>query len=411
MKKRSLISSPRARKLSLAALPLGILLASTATPVASQGFTEALTSGTASGDIRYRYEFVDQDNPLNNARASTIRTRLGYRTGEYQGFEAFLEAENVTAVGNENYNSTINGNTKRSVVADPTETEINQAYLRYKGFEDTSLTYGRQRIALDNHRFIGNVGWRQNEQTFDGFTAVNSSIKDTQITAGYLYNANRVFTDKHPQGDFRMQAPVLNVQYDGFAAGKVTGYGYLLDFTALPLMSTQTYGLRFDGGTAITDSVKALYTLEYAQQSDYKDNTKSFDVDYWLVDVGLAAMGVTFKVGMENLGSDNGNAFQTPLATLHAMNGWTDQFLVTPADGLQDVHASVATTVKGVNLMAVYRDFRSDKKSIDYGDEYGLQATYAFNKHYSVGAKYASYSADKHNVDTDKAWFWVGVSF
>ncbi len=146
-------------------------MASTATPVASQSFTEALTSGTASGDIRYRYEFVDQDNSLNNARASTIRTRLGYRTGEYQGFEAFLEAENVTAVGNENYNSTINGNTKRSVVADPTETEINQAYLRYKGFENTSLTYGRQRIALDNHRFIGNVGWRQNEQTFDGFTS------------------------------------------------------------------------------------------------------------------------------------------------------------------------------------------------------------------------------------------------
>jgi len=411
MKKRSLLSNSRARKLSLRVLPLGILLVSTATPVASQSITDALTSGTPSADIRYRYEFVDQDNPLDNAHASTIRTRLGYRTGRYQDFEVFMEAENVTAVGNENYNSTVNGTVDRSVVADPTETEVNQAYLRYLGMADTTLTYGRQRLALDNHRFIGNVGWRQNEQTFDGFTAINTSLRDTRITAGYLYNANRIFSDASPVGNLGMRAPVLNVQYEGLAAGTVTGYGYMLDFTDSPSMSTQTFGLRFDGGTAITDGAKALYTLEYAHQSDYGDNAQSFDVDYWLVEAGLATLGVTFKAGMETLGSDDGNAFQTPLATLHAMNGWTDQFLVTPVDGLQDIHASVATAVNGVKLMVVYRDFSSDVNSVDYGNELGLQATYAIDEHYSVGAKFASYSADDFGVDTDKAWLWAGVKF
>jgi hypothetical protein len=29
------------------------------------------------------------------------------------------------------------------------------------------LTLGRQRINLDDQRFVGSVGWRQNEQTFD----------------------------------------------------------------------------------------------------------------------------------------------------------------------------------------------------------------------------------------------------
>ena len=322
-----------------------------------------------------------------------------------------MEAENVTAVGDENYNSTVNGTVDHSVVADPTETEVNQAYLRYRGLADTTLTYGRQRLALDNHRFIGNVGWRQNEQTFDGFTAINTSLRDTRITAGYLYNANRIFSDASPVGDFRMRAPVLNVQYEGLAAGTVTGYGYLLDFTDLPSLSTQTLGLRFDGGTVITEGAKAVYTLEYARQSDYGDNPQSFDVDYWLLDAGLAALGVTCKAGVGTLGSDDGNAFQTPLATLHAMNGWTDQFLVTPVDGLQDIHASVATSVNGVKLMVVYRDFSSDRNSVDYGSELGLRATYTIDENRSVGAKFASFSADDFGVDTDKAWLWAGVKF
>ena len=161
---------------SLLVFAIGSVLASAATPVLSMTFTEALTGGKVSLDVRYRYEFVDQDNPLDQAHASTVRTRLGYRTGDFKGFEVFAEAEDVSAVGNENYNSTINGITDHSVVADPTETEVNQIYVRYKGFSDTSLTYGRQRFALDNHRFIGTVGWRQNEQTFDAFVGTNESL-------------------------------------------------------------------------------------------------------------------------------------------------------------------------------------------------------------------------------------------
>ena len=238
---------------SLLALAIGSLLASSATPVLSQTLTDALTGGAVSLEVRYRYEFVDQDNPLDQAHASTVRTRLGYRTGDFQGFEVFAEAEDVTAVGNENYNSTINDTTDHSVVADPTETEVNQIYVRYKGLPDTTLTYGRQRFALDNHRFIGTVGWRQNEQTFDAFIGANESLPDTTITAGYLYNANRIFSDASPNGNFPMQSPILNVQYQGLAAGTLTAYGYLFDFTTADVNSTQNFGLRFTGGTDVTE--------------------------------------------------------------------------------------------------------------------------------------------------------------
>ncbi len=396
---------------SLLVFAIGSVLASAATPVLSMTFTEALTGGKVSLDVRYRYEFVDQDNPLDQAHASTVRTRLGYRTGDFKGFEVFAEAEDVSAVGNENYNSTINDTTDHSVVADPTETEVNQIYVRYKGLPDTTLTYGRQRFALDNHRFIGTVGWRQNEQTFDAFIGANESLPDTTITAGYLYNANRIFSDASPNGNFPMQSPILNVQYQGLAAGTLTAYGYLFDFTTADVNSTQNFGLRFTGGTDVTEDAKVLYTLEYAIQKDYADNPQSFEAAYWLAEAGLAAYGVTVKVGMETLESDDGRSFQTPLATLHAMNGWADQFLVTPDDGLQDLYVSAGASAKGVKLLAIFHDYSSDINSLSYGSELGLLAAYPVNKHYTVGAKFASYAEDGRGVDTDKAWLWGQVKF
>ena len=36
---------------------------------------------------------------------------------------------------------------------------------------------------------------------------------------------------------------------------------------------------------------------------------------------------------------------QTPLATLHAFNGWADMFLTTPANGLQDLYFRASYTL------------------------------------------------------------------
>lgn len=386
------------------------LLAVTVPAVATDDFTGALTGGKATADLRLRYESVDQANALKNANAATLRLRLGYETGEFRGFGAFVEAETVTALGGENYNSTVNGKTAYSIVADPEATEINQAYLSYAGLADTKLKYGRQRIILDNHRFIGNVGWRQNEQTFDAFTLTNASLPMTNITAGYIYNVNRVFSDKSPQGDFKMNSPIFNVSYKGWSLGEVVGYGYLLDFTDLAASSTQTYGLRLKGSAPL-GGVQALYTAEYATQRDYRDNPRDYSLNYYLVEGGVGLTNAEFKLGYEVLGGNGTVAFQTPLATLHAMNGWADQFLVTPAGGLKDAYVSAATTVLGTKIEAIFHDFRSDNNSTRYGTEWGLQAVKAIDKNYAVGAKYASYNAKDFSVDTDKFWLWAEAKF
>lgn len=405
-KKRPSLNFP----LTVSAALGAALLAGSVQAAADDDFTGALIGGKPTADLRLRYESVDQANALKDANAATLRLRLGYETGEFRGFGAFVEAETVTALGGENYNSTVNGKTAYATVVDPESTEINQAYLSYAGLADTKLKYGRQRIMLDNHRFIGNVGWRQNEQTFDAFTLSNASLPETNITAGYIYNVNRVFSDKSPQGDFKMNSPIFNVSYKGWSLGEVVGYGYLLDFTDLATSSTQTYGLRLKGSAPL-GGVKVLYTAEYATQRDYRDNPRNFDLNYYLVEGGIGLSNAEFKLGYEVLGSNGTVAFQTPLATLHAMNGWADQFLATPAAGLKDAYLSAATTVWGTRLEAIYHDFRADDSSTRYGTEWDLQAVKAIDKTYAVGAKYARYDAKNFSVDTDKFWLWAEAKF
>lgn len=386
---------------------------------AANDFVGALTGGKPSADIRYRYENVSQDNALKEADASTLRLRLGYATGEYMGFGITADIEHVEALGGRGHNSTINGKVKYSLIADPEDTEINQAYLSYSGLPGTKMKYGRQRIALDNQRFIGNVGWRQNEQTFDGFTLVNQSLPATTIIAGYLYNVNRVFSerDKVPvatfanTGDAKMNTPILNISYKGWAPGEVVGYLYMLDYEDFAASSTKTAGLRFKGDKALADGLKLLYTAEYASQSDYRDNPADYREDYAFVEAGLAKGPYSARLGYELLEGDGVKSFQTPLATLHAFNGWADQFLATPANGLKDAYLGAAATCYGVKLDLVYHDYRADKGSARYGAEWNVQATRPIAEKFLIGAKYASYDAKTFSVDTDKFWLWGEFKF
>ncbi|MDD3652477.1 alginate export family protein, partial [Immundisolibacter sp.] len=311
---------------------------------AAQAIDDALLQGKVSLDVRYRFEMVDQDRPasiLDKARAQTVRTRLGWRTGLFHGLFAYGEAENVSVVGEEDYNDTYNGKTRFPVVADPEGTEVNQAYLGYQGLKGNTFRYGRQALFFDNHRFIGDVGWRQNQQTVDSFFYENKMLPGVIGSYAYVYNVNRVFGDDTPlktfanTGDLHLTGHLVNLQWKPNPITTLTGYAYLLDFDDFDAESTVSYGLRAAGEIPLP-SLKLptlpgapgsaiLYTAEYARQSDYADNPGNFDLDYGLLEGGMRLFGVNFKVACELLegGAVNGTrALQTPLATLHAFNGW-----------------------------------------------------------------------------------------
>ena len=378
----------------------GSLLVLSGLAVASHAdsLDEALRGGTPSLEMRLRYESVD-DSRHKDAGAATLRTRLGYRTAGYHGLSAYAGFVDVRAVlGIDDSAPKKSG---YATVADPEVTRLNQAFLAYAGRENL-IRLGRQRLILDNARFVGHVGWRQNEQTFDAVSFVNTSLPGTTITYAFLDRVNGVLS----RFDADVSDYLLNLGYEGFKAATLTGYAYLLEDNGSGAHN-DTYGFRVKGKTALAGRAMLLYTAEFATQSTYVH-----DATYGYLEAGMIRAGVTARLGYEVLGSDGGGyGFQTPLATKHAFNGWADNFLSTPVNGLQDLMLSVGGKVEGTGLLAVYHDFRADKGGAGYGTELDLQAVRVFGTHYTLGLKYAGYNADTWKTDTRKLWIWGQLRF
>lgn len=398
---------------------------------AEGGFVEAITGGKLTGQLRPRFEWVDQEGRSEQANAFTLRTQLGYATGEFRGFSALLQFEGVHNIGGNQYNNTINGLTRFPVVADPENTEVNQAFLSYKGqpstlLSDTVFKYGRQIIALDNQRFIGDVGWRQNSQTFDALAITSALTNNLNLFFAHVSNVNRIFGEKHPTlSDIDLRGELLNVAYRGIRYGTLVGYAYLLDYEPgqpiPPSASNKTLGVRFDGWYQQEGGVKYFYTAEYADQSDYQDGASTVNGDYKNLNLGLEIQGFQVKLNYEVLSGDGVYGFATPLATLHAFNGWADQFLTTPKDGLRDVFVTASKSWAGINWLLRYDSFSSDHDGYDYGNEWGLSASKKLNKNLTVLAKYAAYSGAANTInltrnpvlagDLDKFWLQADFQF
>ena len=374
--------------------------------------TEAISNGKSVININLRYETVDQDNALKDANALTLRTRLTYATGNVAGFSSLIEFEDSrTVLGIDDYNNTLGKNTDYSVIADPETTELDQFLLQYKQ-KSVAIKVGRQLITMDNHRFVGHVGWRQDRQTFDGVTFAYQPIENLTLDYGYLSKRNRIFAEAK---DIDSNDHLLNAAYKT-SLGKITAYSYLLEVDNDTDNGLDTFGIRFNGGTSIGEQ-KISYQLEYAQQ-DADNATTSYSTDYILAELSSSFSGVGVKVGYELLGSDDGNyGFSTPLATLHKFNGWSDQFLNTPKEGLADLYASVGGTVAGGKWAVIYHKFDPDAASTtidDLGSEINAVYSKSFTKNYTAGLKLAAYSAGDSTagkVDTNKIWLWLNAKF
>lgn len=405
-----------AGKVSCALLAIGVALPAAQ---AEESLVDAIKNGRLILDIRYRFEYVDQDGRPENAEAHTVRTKLGYETAPFYDFSVLLELENSLTLGGENFNNTINGKTRYPVVADPEATEVNQAYLTYGGIPDTKVQAGRRGIILDNQRFVGTVGFRQNEQTFDSATIANSTLANLTAQYSYVFGVQRIFGDDSRVGDFDTRSHLVHLAYDGFEIASITGYTYLIDLDQdAPGLSSKTFGLRAKGSYPIGDA-KLLYTAEFAHQSDYANNPADFGLSYFLIEPGIAFHGLTAKAGFESLGGNGRNAFQTPYATLHAFQGWADVFLTTPADGIEDYYASLSYVfdvnglefLDGLKLTGVYHLFEAEDSGTDYGSEWDFDITKKIYDRFTLSLTYASYERDQFAADIERFWFTVRFKY
>jgi hypothetical protein len=106
--------------------------------------------------------------------------------------------------------------------------------------------------------------------------------------------------------------------------------------------------------------------------------------------------------------SKNGQyAFQTPLGTNHLFQGWADQFLTTPREGLRDTSLMASGKIGKAQLLAEYHRFKSDFGSIDCGDEIDFGVAYPFLKQLTGRFEYAAYQAGDASAgkrDITKIW-------
>jgi hypothetical protein len=387
----------------------------------------AFTESKPIFDARLRYEDVDQTPMAEEADAETLRVRLGFETGKAWNTSLLAEGEVITHLSGDYRDDTARArNASYPVIPDPESEEINRLQLVNTSLPGTTVTLGRQRILLDDQRFVGNVGWRQNEQTFDAVRIVNKPLTALTLDVTYLNQVNRIFGRESPQGRFHGDGVLANAAYN-FSFGKLTGFGYWLDFdpiTYVPValdptrVSTETFGTRFAGERPL-GKLKIGYSASYATQTDYGSNPLDLDLGYYSVELTATYRQYGVTLGQEVMEGNGVVGFSTPLATMHRFHGWADKFLTTPAHGIDDIYVGLGYTAKGVAMLdtlsanLVYRDFESERLAVDLGTEVDLQIQAKYQRFVGL-LKLAQF--DAHAGKTPAAYqdttkFWVQLEY
>ena len=396
---------------------LTTLLMTTGTPVfAADNLAESISEGKFGYSFRWRLENVDQDPLPHDATAIPLRARINFHTADLSGFSFKAEFDYVFNFGLDHFNAG-GGNTPNPpgypVIADPGGEDLNQLFLQYKA-DFGQFRLGRQRVIYDNARFLGNVGWRQNEQTYDSFTFAQSAGADFEIKYTYINRVRTIFGNDVPAGDRKQNDHLGNLSYLFDNDSKITAYYYYIEDKDRVEFSNKTWGLRYTGKTT-NDGPKLGYAFEYANQKDGEKNPINYDADYWRVDLSLVFDWATPYIGYESLGGDEdalGQAFRTPLATLHAFNGWADKFLATPHAGLTDAFIGIKGDAGKWKWNVLYHKFKAQSGSTKFGNEWDGSIGRKFAERYGILFKAAFFDTDSLAYgDTTKYWVQLTADF
>ena len=354
----------------------------------------------------------------DSSQAFTTRIAAGIRSKPFRGLSGYAQFEGIVAYDNSSYFDVANPPNRegQTPIAEPNGADLNQFYLDYRNPELFGLgaRVGRQEVVLDDSRFIGNVGWRQNHQAYDAALGSTSfGLDGLKATYGYIRDVHRIFGNDGGAAtrDWDSDSHIVNVSYSGFTPVTLTAFAYLLDFKSdAPGFSSNSYGIRAHGATPIDEDWKVGYALSYAYQEDAGRNPVNYEADYVAADgsIGYSPFG-TFGTGYELLGSDGGRArFVTPLATLHKFNGFADVFLNNGGTaGLQDLYAYFAPKLPWkLKAKFIYHHFWSDRNGVALGEEYDFVMSRAITPYLSVLTKGALFESKTRGL-ADGWRYWL----
>ena len=416
------------KKTTMSAVALTAIMGSYSSVSAADGIN-ILDDVTLSGEIRPRYEYANvksNSKPAANAFTTRIKLNVNTKLFSVDGLTSNIGIISVNNFGSHKYNWNTSdykdgSGKKYETVMDPQKAMISNADINYR-INKTTLHAGRSQVNLDNQRFIGTVGWRQLERSYDTVYVANNSIEGLSLLAAWVYGFQGV--KDIPTQD--TNSILLNASYTVMPELKITAYDYML------ASLHDTYGLALTG--KIDAGAKLNYRAEYAVQ---KDGTMKIhgkkgkaDASYYNLDLGANISGVLVGANYEVLsgttGSDGKTAFNPALGTNHKFNGWADLFYVAsvPQGGLKDMNIHLGYTTKGFGkLLGVYHNFKADKSMAatsgttnNLGSEFDivyLNAIPGF-KNLKGLVKFASYSKGKatgYTNDKKVAWLQLDYTF
>jgi hypothetical protein len=427
-------------------------------------FMDSVKEGKNLTSFRLRYENVGQDGnapvitpaqPLKDANGITLRSLIGWQTAPYHNFSFAAQLIDVSKL-EDNFNDSTpltgpfnpaaNQPNKLAYakIVDPDYTGVNQLYVDWTGIKNTKLRLGRQQVNLDNVRFIGDIGFRQVMQVFDGASVLNKTITDTEVYLAHYESVRQINTKLRTDGALE----IANIRYRISPTEFLIGYGYLSSFKDLGFgnawfgaaslnnpgklnidadQGNKTFGLRLDGIHPFNPNLRALYTAEYANQTDYSGGDPRIDAYYYKLGGGVGIDNFTIRADQELLSSNNSKyAFQTPFGTNHLFQGWVDKFLATPKEGIRDSFITATYRYDDFLFFADYHLFNSDKDFAKvtggtgdkYGTEWNVATTYNYNKNIMAKIEYGKYSERDQYLatasrirDTDKLWLTAMYTF
>jgi hypothetical protein len=378
--------------------------------------SDAITGGKLLLEVRARYEDVDQTRIATLTRrgdAFTVRTRLGWETADWHGFKGLMEFEDVRQVGPEHYAVNVPGATtpplngadkaKFPLINDPDVTELNRLQLTWTPNAALQVVAGRQRVLIDDQRFVGNVGWRQDEQTFDA-VRIDAAYGKFKATYAYVTHVNRVLAELR---DWDSDSHLFNATWSLAEPLKLEGFVYALDFGNSAANASVTKGVKATGKTWV-GLFQLAYNATYANQGEYRHNTAPYSLDYWGGDIAGTFDIYTAKVSYESLQGNGTRGFTTPLATTHAFQGWADAW-VQPlggnkgfVDGLKDFNLSLNIKPRfktpylfNSDIIVRYHDFNDQRTGANLAHEWDAQLQAAINPRLTAALKYADFKRVK----------------
>lgn len=361
-------------------------------------------------ETRARYEFAEANESGLAGQALTIRVRPSLEFAVSPQLSVLGEVEAIASLLPDQRNGFLTG-MGRPGIADAETFELNRLQIVWATSERLSFALGRQRISLDDERFIGIVDFRQNQQTYDAITAAWQLPNKALLQAGYIWRVGRILGPDQPGGVFDSESFYANLAVP-VPIGQVSLYHYDLDLDDRIGSRTRlrTTGVNWRGRT-FTRDFGLFWDLAFARQ-----NNGSRAPDYLRAGASIERGDLGILLRLERLGSDQGTAFQTPLATLHRFQGAVDLFLVTPALGVRDIEARATWRigslgpVRATSFALQYNRFDPATGRGRLGQEWGgeIAGTLAATR-LSLAA--AHYRADAFAADTTRVWITASRDF